>query len=242
MFDEAILNDARMAQRLVPIGEQKKVTPSQEHAAVAFPNLMLGIPVPQPPGLNLPDQIETLLGMLAGVITQLGPNTNLQGIQTVADFIDGLIQQLAQDESQSARVNAYADNLKKLMMDAVKRVKAMQEANNGQPDPETLAKVRGIEMTTRAKVQGMRETTAAKLNSKAQSDQMKLSTKKITDGQKLEQKEMSHAQDIAHADAAVAQELNHEELKTANEIARENAKAEAEKERIKNEPKTSAKE
>lgn len=242
MFDDAILNNARMANDLVPISEDKKVTPSQEHAAVAFPNLMLGIPVPQPPGLNLPDQIETLLGMLAGVIAQMTPATNLQGIQTVAQFIDGLIQQLAQDESQAVRVKAYTQNLKQLMTEAQQRVKMLAEQNNGQPDPETMAKVRGIEMTTDAKVEGMRKTTEFKLASKAQSDQMKLQTKQISDAQKLTQKEMGHQQDIAQADAVVAQELNHEELKTANEIARENAKAEAEKKRAENEPKPASKE
>jgi hypothetical protein len=245
MFVEAVTGDAKLAQWLVPIGEQKKVTPSQEHAAVAFPNLMFSVPIPEPPGLNLPDQIETLIGMLAGVITQLSPKTDLMGIQSVAKAIGELTQRLAQDETQGPRVKAYQQNLQQLMQEAQQRVKAMQDAKNG-PDEETLAKVRGIEMTTAAKVDSMRKTTEFKLQSKAVSDRMKLQTKAVADSHKLGTKEALHQQDIAHADAATAQEMAHagaeadselarENLKTANEIARKNAEAQAGKERAESE-------
>lgn len=241
MFDEAILNDARMAQHLVPVGQQKKVTPSQEWASIAFPNLMLGVPVPQPPGLILPDAIETLIGMLSGVVIQISlaqrrPIPSLTGIQTVAKAIDELIQQLAQDETQGPRVKGYSDQLKRIMQEAQQRVKALKEQSNGEPDPETIAKVRGIEMTTQAKVEGMRQTTDLKLKSKMAADQLKFQSKSTADSQKLMQKEASHQQDIAHGDAATAQELSHEKMKTAAEIAAETAKAAAEKERIKNQP------
>lgn len=150
-FAEAVTNDPRKAERLVPLGKDRGVTDAQRDAEFAFSTLMLDVPVRMKEGLSPIDQIDTLLGLMAGVIANIEKQTNLAtpselaGLQNVQGYIEGLIAQLAQNQAEKPRVKEYSDVLGKLS-NAIKGFAqrlAEQQKQAGQgatPDPQAQAK------------------------------------------------------------------------------------------------------
>lgn len=159
-FAEAVTNDPRKAERLVPLGKQRGVTDAQRDAEFAFATLMLGVPVQMKEGLSPIDQIETLLGLSAGKIASIEKSTNmatpedLVGLQNVAQYVGGLIAQLAQDEAQKPRAKEYSDALGKLS-NTLKGFadRLAQQGQGQQQDPAQAAKAQAIQETAQLKQQ-----------------------------------------------------------------------------------------
>ena len=201
---EVVTNDPRRADRWAPLDGQRGVSDAQRDAEFAFGTLMQGVPVRMKDGLNPIDQVETLLGLMAGVVAQIEKTgamadaREIVGLQTTAGYIGKLIGQLAQDKAEKARVKQYSDALGKLMNIVKAFAQRLQEqmqkagAANGAGDPQGAAKVQSmvIQAQTKAKIS---EATAA---------------------QKMQQK-----------NAQFQQEQQRRNLETAAEIARENAKS-----------------
>lgn len=120
MFDAAVTKNASLAQRLAPVGAPAPVSTGTSWAVAAFGTLMQGIPVPMQPNLNSIDQINTLLGLLAGVVHKVetqdnvGTPDDLAGFGTTIQYIQALITQLAQDPAQKAVVKQSEDDLAQL--------------------------------------------------------------------------------------------------------------------------------
>lgn len=200
----AITGDYRKADRWAPIDQQQGITDAQEHAELAFSTLMLGVPIQGKQGLNPIDQIDTLLGLTAGVVTRIA-NTGgiatdgeLAGLDTTMQYIGGLVQQLAQDPAQKQRVKLYGDALGKMMNEIKGIAQRSQEqkqamAQNGNGDGgKTQALL--IQASTKAKV-----------------------------------KEAQTAQQMEHKEIAFKEQQHREDQKTVHEIARKNALAEVER-------------
>lgn len=174
-----ITNDPRKAARWVPLGKQG-VTNATRDAQAIFGTLMQGVPLPPREEYSPIDQIEAMLPLLAGKITVLTQRDNMAdreeftGLTTVANYINGLIQQLAQDQNEKQRVKQYGDDLNKLNNEikglAQRGAEHAQEQNEqGQRDPVAEAKVQALMMTTRAKLMAQ----DAKNKQKQQQDSQK---------------------------------------------------------------------
>lgn len=158
-----ITNDARKAARWVPLGKGRGVTDGQRDAQGMFGTLMQGVPVPPREGLPAIDQVEALLPLMAGKIVMMDKRDNMgtpeeiAGLQTVAQYVSTLIQQIGQDKNEKARVKQYGDALGKLM-NQVKALsqrgteaRAKQDGNG--VDPAVMAKIQSLLMQSKVKAQ-----------------------------------------------------------------------------------------
>lgn len=129
LFTAAITNNADTAQDLVPLEEGQNVNDSQRDSEFAFGTLMQGVPVRMKQGLNPIDQANTLLGLMAGVVSRIektGGTSTMQevsGLNSVGTYIGQLIQQLSQDPAQKPLVKQLGEMLGELM----NQVKAFQQ-------------------------------------------------------------------------------------------------------------------
>lgn len=155
-------NDPRKAARWVPLGRMG-ITDASRDAQAMFGTLMQGVPVPPRQELNPIDQIDAMLPLLAGKIMVLTQRDNMAdreewtGLTTVANYLQTLIQQLAQDPQEAQRVKQYGDSLGKLNNEIKALAQrgaehAQQMQGQAQQDPVAEAKVQAIMMTTRAKL------------------------------------------------------------------------------------------
>lgn len=212
----AVTGDPRKAERWAPIGKQRGVTDAQEHAELAFSTLMLGVPVRQREGLPLIDQIETMLGLIAGVIARIEQTGNMAtaseiaGLINAAQYTNGMIQKLGADKAQAPRAKQYAQTLSKLM-NAVKgfqqRLAQAQKAaaKNGENGDNGAAEM----MQTVAKVKGMAMQAATKA--------------KIS--------EANARQKMRHKDQAFVSEQKRKNLQTIGDEQRKNLLTQGEVER-----------
>jgi hypothetical protein len=159
-----LTRDPRRADRWAPIDGQRGVSDAQRDAEFAFGTLMQGVPVRMKQGLNANEQIETLLGLMAGVIAQIEKNgamadaREITGFQTVAQYVGKLIQQISQDDSQKPKVKEYGDTLGKLMNTVKAFAQRLQEQQKKQAgangaDPAAMAKVQAMTMQAQVKSQ-----------------------------------------------------------------------------------------
>jgi len=180
----ALTDDAGMATQLAPI-KPNKITDTVFDAALAWGTLMTGVPMPVKEGDSHREVIETLLRMMAMKVQQImgsggvGTPQDVLGLLNANQYVAQHIALLEQDESEKQRVKQYSDVLGKLMNEVKAMAQRQQEAaaqQNGHQDPETMAKVQAIAMTTQAKVQA----------------------KQVADAQKLQQKDAAFRQKQAH--------------------------------------------
>lgn len=172
----AITGDSRKADRWTPLDGKTGMSSGQEWAAAIFGTLMHGVPVKQKEGIPLIDAIETLLGLMAGVIARIEAQTNLAspnelaGLQNVGQYIGGMVQQLAQNEAEGERVKQYSDSLGKLdniLKGFAQRLAEQEgEQTNGQLSPEAQAKIVETGMVAEAKLKSKAESDAQKMEHK----------------------------------------------------------------------------
>lgn len=203
-FVIATTGDPRKAERWVPTDKQRGVTDAQEHAELAFSTLMMGVPVRRREGFSLIDQIETMLGLMAGVIARIEKTGNMAtwqevtGLQNAAQYTNEMIQQLFADEPNKPRAKQYADSLGKLM-NAVKGfeqrlVEQQQKAAEAQDqgnaaaimmDAQAKAQATALQAETKAKIANA--TAAQKLAHKDrafEADQQRKDIQTISDQQR----------------------------------------------------------
>jgi hypothetical protein len=166
-------DDPKKADRWVPIDKKRAVSTGQEHAELAFSTIMLGAPVQPVEGLSFVDQISTLLGMIAAVISRIEKTGNMArpdeiiGLQNAEKYTADLIAKLGEDQAEKPRAKQFSDILGKLM-NAVKgfqqrlqqaqeaAAKAQQEQQNGNghdPRVDAQIKAQAAQLTATTKAQ-----------------------------------------------------------------------------------------
>ncbi len=189
----ALTDDAGMATQLAPL-RPTKVTDSVFDAALIWGSLMTGDPMPVKEGDSHREVVETLLRLMTMRVQKImqsggvGTPADVAGLSNAASYVGQHIQLLAQDESEQQRVKQYGDVLGKLGNEVKAMAQRQQEAaakQNGQQDPETMAKVQAIAVTTKAKVQA----------------------KQVADQQKLQQKDAQFRQKMQHEHVKLAGEM-----------------------------------
>lgn len=207
-FALAVTNDPKKADRWAPIGKERGITDAQEHAELAFSTLMLGVPVQRKQGLSLIDQIDTMIGLLSGVVARIEKTGNMAtpaeiiGMQNVEQYTQQMLQQLAADPKQKQHAKEAASVLGKLM-------------NTVKGFAQRLA-----EQQKRAMMQNGENgaSEAAVAQAKSQAVMMQAGTKaKVT--------ELSARQKMQHKDAAFVKEQQRRDLQTAAEERRKDAAA-----------------
>ena len=197
----AITNNSKKANRLAPLDATPKVTDAVHDAQQSFGTLMLGVQMDPKEGLNHPEQIDTLLRMMAQIIGRInqtggtGTPQDVIGLQTVAQYIGKHIQIMAQDPENKPKVKEYTDALSGMMNMVRAFSQRQQEAaqkQGQQNSPETMAKIQGqiAEMQSKLKIN----------EAKAQ--------------QSLRQKELKFNQ-----------QMRHQNVKAANDIKLDTGKA-----------------
>jgi hypothetical protein len=145
LYTAAVTNNPRLASILAPIGQNKDVTDSQRDAEFAFGTLMLGVPVRMKQGLNPIDQVETILGLTAGVIQriekepgQMATNSEVIGLSTTLQYCQQLISQMTQDPQQKQRVKEYSDTMGQLQNAVQGFAQRLQQQQEAQAVKETI--------------------------------------------------------------------------------------------------------
>lgn len=211
------LNDPRRAAGLVPIDKAQGITSGTEFAQSLFGTLMQGVPVQQKEGLSPIDQINTLLGLMAGKCAQVqkqGGTTDantIAGLQAVGQFVASLIQQLAQDENQKQLVKQFSDDLGGLMNEVKAFAQRLAESQqqmggNGEGQAE-VAKV------------------MAQLQGKMMMDKTKAQATEFNQAQKRRHKETAFAAEQRRKDASVSAEIQRGNLRAVIEAQNMRLKA-----------------
>jgi hypothetical protein len=145
-FVSIMTDNPHTADRMVPLDQSQKVSNAQKNAEFSFPVLMHGLPVSIAPELNVIDQIETLIGLLAGeidLINRAGGEADFEkivGLHTVAQHINKLIAQLAQDPNQKSAVKSYGDALGKLMNEVKAYEQRLAESEKAEQEQQGMSK------------------------------------------------------------------------------------------------------
>lgn len=228
LHDAAVTRNARLAQRLAPVGGAKGTTDASRDAEAMFGSLMAGGQVQPRPGLNPIDQIEVLFREAQGVVSLIEQTGNMAtmpqvaGLSNVAAYVQELVMQLAQDDQQKERVVAYAkqlgvlnNSIKKFTQTLAEKMKAEGDAaNNGQG--EAQAKAQSIIMLTEAKIKAKEIEFAQKTEHRQKQFEDKMN-------QQMQKAQLELSKFIAESRA----ELTASGLKTGQDISLQRQKAES---------------
>jgi hypothetical protein len=195
-FVSIMTDNANEAERLVPLDGQQGVSNARKDAEYSYPLLMRGLPVSVREELNLPDQINTYLGLFAGDIAIAHANggvddwQTITGFQNVSQHIQKLVQLLEMDETAAGAVKEYMDDLGKLNNEVTgfaQRLQEQEQAEEAQQgmDPKVTAEI-------------------AQDNAKFQSQQ---SIRAMEADAEEERKTMAFANEQARKDAAAHAEI-----------------------------------
>lgn len=209
----ATTQNPALAQDLKPLGEKPVANNGAKWASAIFGTLMQGVPVPQNDAVPAADQAETLLGLLAGVVarieqqTNLATNNELVGLQTVAQYVGALVQQIQQDPANAPK----AKQIGTALMEITNILKGFQQrlaqqAAAAQPNPEDAAKVQGMVLQAQTKNQ-IAQANAA---------------------QKLQHKNQAFEAEQARKNAALLQDEQRKSVQTGAEIHRNHVQTKAE--------------
>lgn len=220
IWTSAVTNNPRLASILAPLGQNQKVTDSQRDAEFAFGTMMLGVPVRMKPGLNPVDQVETILGLTAGVIQrieksndQMATEGEIAGLNTNLQYAQGLIAQLAQDPQQKSKVKEYSDSMGQLM-NALKgfeqRLQQKQQADSVKENISINYK------DAFPSIQRQMEAKAGFVPATEQNAQVDPKTQKAVHGMAI--KDAQFQQKQKHSSIAFDQEQERKNAQTAAEI------------------------
>jgi hypothetical protein len=171
----ALTNNPKKANRLAPLDAVPKVTDAVHDAQLAFGTLMLGVEMDPKEGINHPEQVETLLKLMAQVIARInqsggvGTPQDVAGLQSVATYIGKHIAIIAQDPNNKPKVKEYTDALSKMMnlvRAFVQRQQEAQQKQGQQQDPEVIAKIQGQMAELQTKLKAQEDKTQQQLRHK----------------------------------------------------------------------------
>lgn len=230
----ATTQNAALAQELKPLGQAPVASNGAKWASSIFATLMQGVPVVQNASVAVTDQVETLIGLLSGVVARVEQQTDLAtpnevlGLQTVSQYIAMLLQQMQQDPANAPKAKQFAqamaqlDNIIKNISQAV-----AQKSQQSQPDPEAMANAQATMLTTQAKIQATQATTAQKLAVKGATAKQLLAHKNQAFSAEQARKTSSLVQDQVRANLQAGADIQREHVVTAVDLAHEGAKTDA---------------
>ena len=240
IYDAAVTKNPQLAQRLAPVGVQQPISNGQQWASSIFGTLMQGTTVPQQTELNPIDQIKTLLGLSAGVLQKImggdnvGTPDDISGLSAVFNYIQGLIQMLAQDPQQNQLVKQFSDDLGKMSNVVKGMAQRQQEMNASKQTPKLIESMSYKDVPDDVKRQieaqaGLQPSGMATPDPKAQKAQQSLAINAAKFSQKQQQSQIAfqmeeirkltaHNAELSEADQLHNQELLHGALDKLQEL------------------------
>ena len=218
----ALTHDPKRTEEIAPRDAAPHVSDSVHDSELVFSAFMNGTPVTPKPGTNAIEVVETMLGLMQGVIKGVmqgggvGTPEQANGLEGVAMYTQAYIDMLAADSSQKERVTAYGKALGKLMnmvkaMAQRQEQAAQQNQGNGQ-DPEAMAAIQAKMAETQVKLQG-----------KQMSDTQKRESKKMSDQQKFEHQQQAFEAEQQRKNMALLGDVQRQTLMATAEASKANA-------------------
>lgn len=226
----AITDDPNRADRLVP--EQPHVSDSVHDTELAFGTLMQGNPVTPKPGLNNIEVAATTLKLMERNVRKIlrtgavGTPQDVLGLTMAAQYAEGFIQLLEQDEKSKPVVKKLRDALGKIMNEVKGMMQRQQKmaqaaAQNGGArggmDPKDMAKIQATLMTAKQKVQQMRESHAARTAQRKIQFQQEIEHEQQRSAIELQREAQKHHLDIVSSAAKTGAEIQNNRMKSTNE-------------------------
>lgn len=199
---------AKRARRWIKT-DAKAVTTAASAASAAFPVMMLGMPPSIPEGLNVIEQIQTLLGLAVRYVAKIEATTKvpkpeeLIGLQNVSQYIGKLVQGMQGDQGNEPKMKEFA--------------KALSQLNN---ELKKLQQHLQMEMQKQAQAQN-----GGGARSKMAETQAKIQAKNAETQQKIKAKELAAKQSLRHKEVAFVGEQKRADVRTSAEIARNGARS-----------------
>lgn len=178
-FVTSTTGDPRRADAWVPLNKALQMTQAQEYAELVFSTLMLGVPTQGRSELNPVEQVEVLIGLMAGVIARIESTTNmatpaeLAGFAQTEQFIQGLIQRIGQDPANipvakdaSDKMGKLSNTVKGFEQRAQQAAQAAQQNGQNGNDGGAAAKVASAQITATATARIKEAEAAQKMHHK----------------------------------------------------------------------------
>jgi hypothetical protein len=220
---ESSTDDPALAEELASLSSQKKVSTSTMNAQYATERILKGLPFTPPADAVLEDYIMVWLMDLTALIKQMQhpmmgiTPEKLAGAFALAQAVQPLIKNLAQDKEEKEKANQYEHALKQLeqglqalAQKLQKQMKASQQGNGaGNGEAQAAA----------AKVQAEQAKTAASLKGQLMIDQAKAKNMIEAHGSRTAQKQISFELEQQRKDRAAAAELRRKHIDHMHETA-----------------------
>lgn len=221
----AVTGNPKKAARLAPIGGKPKPSESVVDAENKFASLWLGAPLNPVDGFNHSEQIAVLLSLMQAELQQImqgkqPTESDLRGFGGVASFVAKSIQLIATNEKLGEAAKMATNQLKEIMATVQKIAQQVQQQPQGAqgPDPETMAKVQGMNAITQTKAQNMQMQAQVKAQNSQASTQLKLAQKQQSHEQKLAQQAASHQMDETMKAISAKHDQMLEAMKAQNDL------------------------
>lgn len=190
----AVVEDPALAAKLTKRGQQQKVTSANHDAALAFGSLMQGVKVDPMGGFSPIEQIETLLQLMQEFVkgTQavgLPSMREILGLNATGAHIEFLIEQLAQDQREKARVKQYSDALGQIMNQVKKLQQNVQQAEAAKNQSNSM------------ELQAAQAEMQQKLQQRDAEFQQKMQHKQIADATKDQQGKVKFVEKVKQGQA-----------------------------------------
>jgi uncharacterized protein YoxC len=170
-----ITQDPRKAARWAPLGKVKDTTSGEEYVQGVFGTLMQGLPVKPPERISPIEQVDAMLPLFAGKIAlierrdNVGKPDEVQGLQTVYQYLIGMVKRLEQDPEEKQRVKQYMDaignlwnQVKGLAQRGQEAAKKAGQANgNGGMDPKLMVQAAHVQRMAQIKEQAAQRKAAS---------------------------------------------------------------------------------
>ena len=162
LYDAAVqMVGTKRASRWIKINH-KQTSDAAHAAANSFPLMMLGLPPQIPEGLNLVEQVQTLIGLTAGYITKVMQTTKVPtqqemiGLKTVTAYIGQLVQAMSGDMGNQDKFKQFGSDLSQLNNE----LKKLEQQLNAMMQKQANAQGQGAAIAeTQARIQAkMAET------------------------------------------------------------------------------------
>lgn len=216
---ESSTDDPALAEELAATSGQKKVRSSTINAQYATERILKGLAYSLPQDAVVEDFVLVWISDLKALTEQMqqpmiGVNAEkLAGAFALAQAVEPLIQQMAQDPEAKEKANGYDSTLKQLEQHLTALSQKLQQQQKAQQKGNGTAEAAAVA----AKVQAEQAKTAAALKGKLMLDQAKAQNMLESHGNRTAQKQVQFELDQQRKDWAAAAELRRKNIDHAHE-------------------------
>jgi len=172
---ESVTDDARLAEDLAPVEQEKHVSNSEHDAQLATDRILRGLPFQVRPDMVFEDYVKVWLQDLTVLVTQkqqaggMATLDEIKGFQALSNQITEFLKIMGTDPELKERVREYQLALTKLLnlvkamfQRLMQQMKAQARAGGNGEQAKEAAKIRAIELAAQVKAKNSTESNAQK--------------------------------------------------------------------------------